>query len=261
MKWGLAMSTSSYTSADKLHEILTTLMYPSDAADLFNHQLCDRFARFFGCSSSDHRTISNYYAKTLELASSVKLISKSIGGRTAVGYEANIDEIIDALLSIGAYNHISGLDDYNERLKNGIALAGLKKLADYIADHNIEIDVDGEEITLIQEQLMKLISDVKNSSIDVSLKKKLLVNLNNVYSSVQEYNYFGITAINDAVEKTTGQLMLDVQRVEQTEENITMARQVLEKMRDFNTVCTFTATLLHALPMLVFEGLQRLSGG
>jgi len=143
------LSTSNCTSADRLHEILLTLIYqPSNNSTRNRVTASIQIADFFSCELNDNKAISHYYSKILDLANNLKKISSSIGGRTTSGFEANMDDIINALHSIGIYSGI-GLDEYNELLNNGIALAGLKKLADYIADNNLEKDIDDNELTQI----------------------------------------------------------------------------------------------------------------
>jgi len=254
------MSTSNCTSADRLHDILLLLIYPPSNTSTPNRVTAsNQIANFFGCASSDNKAISHYYSKIHELACNLKKISSSVGGRTASGFEANMDDIIHALHSIGIYSPI-GLDEYNELLNNEIALAGLKKLADYIADNNLEKDIDDNELTQIKEQLQNLVTTVANSAIDANLKKRLLTNLNSLNSSIQDHIFFGTSAINNNLEKITGQLILDAQWVEHTEENTSILRQVFDKMRDFNTVFSFATTLRYNLPVITYGVVQLFNG-
>ncbi|MCL2386998.1 MAG: hypothetical protein FWC89_05520 [Defluviitaleaceae bacterium] len=122
-------------------------------------------------------------------------------------------------------------------------MAGLQMFASYIADNNIEKEIYQEDLDLIQSEVNELITTVADSMIDNKLKKSIIANLNNISILIHEYYFFGSATVNNAIQKTLGQTVLQFSQIEQTEENKNIFMQFLEKMRNINTVISFTSNV------------------
>jgi len=246
---------SNYTSADRLHEILSGLLR------FVNSHPVTAFRSIFSLDNNvSLEDIYKLHMKTVELSSNLRKMSKALGGRTAARFGPNIEKIQEALLSIDL-ERSNGLDSFSKKLSNGAAMTGLNMFAGYIADHNIEREVKQEDLELIQQEINELICTIENSTIDADFKKSLIANLNSLILSIQEYNFFGSATISDIIQRTTGQTTLQLLQNEQTEETKSIIQLVFEKMRNFNTIISFTTTVNQAFPFIVGAILPALTGG
>jgi len=237
------ISMSNYTSADRLYEILDKLLAGGGGG---NPRLALRSIFNFG----DLTLAYKYLMKTIELSSTLKKMSEMLGGRIAETMETHFEKIQEALLSIDFNNSNQGFAMFSDILSNGNAMAGLKMFASYIADNNIEKDIQQEELEAILQEIDNLIQTIENSAIDARLRTSLIANLKSMEKSIQEYGFFGILAISDTIQKTTGQVVLESLQTEQTEESKSISRLILEKMRDFNTIISFGANSQALLPAI-----------
>ena len=178
-------------------------------------------------------------------------MSGELEGRVAEGFQSDINNILEALLSIDV-ERPDGLSRFSQKLKDGLAMKGLKNFASHIADNGLEKEIRQEELESIQEQINELINTIENTIIDDDdFKKMLIFNLKSLIQSIHEYSFFGVTAINDSLQKITGQVALHPQRHALTKERENIIRLIFEKMRDFNTITSFTNTMHQALPIIV----------
>jgi len=105
------VSTSNYTSADRLYKILNAILES-------NEQYGGRvFMSFFKFNENKPETVYKFYRKTIELASSLGKINSEIGGRTAETFEPHIEKILEALLSINIESHTNdGFNSFHQKL-------------------------------------------------------------------------------------------------------------------------------------------------
>jgi len=228
---------SNYTSADRLYEILNRLLGAGPSGDA--HAV---FRSVFDLPDSESReVIYKYLMKTIDLSSTLKKTSKTLGGRIAGRFEPHIEKIQEALLSIKLENTNSSLNLFWHKLSDRAAMEVLSIFAGYIADNNIEKDIKQEELEAIQQEIDNLIQTIENSAIDASLRTSLIANLKSMEKSIQEYGFFGILPVSDIIQKTTGQVVLESLQTEQTEESKGIIQSVLELMRNFNTIVSYGA--------------------
>jgi len=237
------------TSADRLYKILKSLLDENSNANTTTSAYALRNA--FGIQGNiDRQRLMKYYNSTIKLVQNLKNICESIGGRMAKEFVLNLDIIEEALLSIGYSSSHKDLSTFASLLNSGIAMAGLKNIAAYIDDNDLEKDVEDKELEQIQCELESLISTIENATIDAGFQRMLISNLRDLTRDIQEYKLFGTANISHMLQKTAGQALLHSQRIEPSQENIGIFNQVLSKMRDFNTIISFSTTWFHAIPVI-----------
>jgi len=199
-----------------------------------------------------------YYRKTIELAQGIKNMCNTFGGRTAIGFKDTMDKIQEALLSL-EIERTDGFIAFRKKLSDKSAMSGLKSIADYIADQNIEIEIQQKSLDKILQDTNDLIIYVNGLTIDIALAKSIIANLNNIIFSVNEYSMFGSANIKHSISSTAGHVFIKTVHQQPTEESLTLMQHVLSKMRDFNTIVSFTTTMAPTLP-IIFEAVKLLSG-
>jgi len=199
---------------------------------------------------SNDKQILKHHASAIKLIQNLKELCETFGGRMAQGYISNLDIILESMLCIGYSSNPTSLDLFANKLNSGAAITSLESLAAYIADHNLEKELNDEELAQILDEVDGLLSTIENASIDIEFKKMLIANLKEMVFAVRDYRLFGVSQISNMMQKTTGQTILHAQRLEYTEENKNIFDLMLSKMRDFNTIISFTSTLHHAVPLI-----------
>ena len=241
------MSTSKYTSADRLYKILESLLESRIAGNFSSTAL----ARALNVSNTkDEKLILKRLSDAVMLAHRLKELCGKVGGRMGEGFILSLDTIIGAMLCIGYNQNQNGLDTFAAHLWDRAAMADLANLAAYISDHNLEKELKEEDLASIKDGIAELIEIIENATIDADFKKELVANLKNLVIAIQEYEIFGSAQINSLIQKSVGQTVLSSQRLERTEENINLVNHVLSKMRDFNTIISFSTTVHHAVPLI-----------
>lgn len=250
------MSTDKYTSADRLHKILERLV----GAYNINHDYSPKSAfELIFKISSDQETLFLHFIETINLVKLLKNMCTSFGGRMATAYAKDMDNIHKAVASLTLTSGRARLTKFVAILSDTNAMDGLEKLAAHIADTGLEREIDMQDLATIEEDLADLIGTVQNANLDTNFKNMLLAELNCLLVSVQEYEFFGSTPIQEALQRTTGKVILHAQQIEQTAESIDITKRVFSKMRDINTIVSFTAITQQALP-IAGEVISRLMG-
>jgi len=208
-------------------------------------------------SNAERKQVMKYYNSTSMLIQRlIETCESSIGGRMATRFVANLETINEAFLSIGFNSERGDLSTFASMLNNEIAMNGLENLAAYIADNDLEKEIDEDALEQIKDDIHELISKIEEASIDVGFQKALIVNLISLRRDIQEYKLLGTANINHTLQKTVGNTVLYSLHVEQTTENIDMRDRILNKMRDFNTIFSFTSTLYQVAPAIAGAATQ-----
>lgn len=124
-----------------------------------------------------------------------------------------------------------------------VFFAKMDACADFIRD-NIEELTDESQISELLQETQNLIEEIKASTINIDLKKMLLLQLSGVYDSLIKYDLFGYDAVELSVKMTIGSIVMNLNKDADNEDKAYIAKS-LQLMSKFNTIFSFVKNVTY----------------
>lgn len=106
-------------------------------------------------------------------------------------------------------------------------------------------EVDKEELEKLTDQIIQLIDDIKNSSIDKYFMSEIIKNLNDLKSSIDKYSILGAEGIKDDINKLTGAVFTGIRNSEGVlEEEKGILKKIIGVIESANSVFEFRKNII-----------------
>ena len=94
------------------------------------------------------------------------------------------------------------------------SMISLASAADWLAHHDPDGEINANELSALQREIEELVEEILGSELDATFREFVLDQLEKIRSAILEYRLRGPAALREALESTTGAILLNRSLIE-----------------------------------------------